>query len=170
MQPGAAGCWELGAAGRWVQRAAPPSQCRAHRQACLAGEATLPHKQIAHCGSLTVPLPPPLPAPGAEVLAELLRREQELGITPDPEVDAYMRATALGGKGNLIGETPAPPPAAAPPLPPRAPPPPPPGRCHGGPAGARLPCGTLTTAPPLSSSLTTAPPLSSSPHNRQSRS
>lgn len=32
-----------------------------------------------------------------ELLAELSRREKESGITPDPEIDAFMKATALAG-------------------------------------------------------------------------
>ncbi|PQQ16563.1 hypothetical protein Pyn_19705 [Prunus yedoensis var. nudiflora] len=33
-----------------------------------------------------------------ELLAELSRREKESGITPDPEIDAFMKATALAGQ------------------------------------------------------------------------
>lgn len=33
-----------------------------------------------------------------EMLAELSRREKEAGIKPDPEIDAYMKATALAGQ------------------------------------------------------------------------
>lgn len=33
-----------------------------------------------------------------ELLAELSRREKELGITPDPEIDAFMKATAQAGQ------------------------------------------------------------------------
>ncbi|KAL0417621.1 UNVERIFIED_CONTAM: Pleiotropic drug resistance protein 2 [Sesamum radiatum] len=32
-----------------------------------------------------------------EMLSELSRREKEAGIKPDPEIDAFMKATALGG-------------------------------------------------------------------------
>ncbi|EFN59136.1 hypothetical protein CHLNCDRAFT_137957 [Chlorella variabilis] len=38
------------------------------------------------------------------VLEELAAKERELCISPDPEVDAYMRATAVAGKGNLMVE------------------------------------------------------------------
>ncbi|CAM8980801.1 unnamed protein product [Rhodiola kirilowii] len=38
-----------------------------------------------------------------EMLAELCRREKEAGIKPDPEIDAFMKATALSGqKTNLV--------------------------------------------------------------------
>lgn len=33
-----------------------------------------------------------------DLQAELSRREKELGITPDPEIDAFMKATALAGQ------------------------------------------------------------------------
>lgn len=33
-----------------------------------------------------------------EMLAELSRREMEAGIKPDPEIDAFMKATALAGQ------------------------------------------------------------------------
>lgn len=33
-----------------------------------------------------------------EMLAELLRREKEAGIKPDPEIDAFMKATSLAGQ------------------------------------------------------------------------
>ncbi|KAH9738357.1 ABC transporter G family member 34 [Citrus sinensis] len=33
-----------------------------------------------------------------EMLAEISRREKEAGIKPDPEIDAYMKATALAGQ------------------------------------------------------------------------
>ncbi|KAI4348998.1 hypothetical protein L6164_009657 [Bauhinia variegata] len=33
-----------------------------------------------------------------EMLAELSRREKEVGIKPDPEIDAFMKATALSGQ------------------------------------------------------------------------
>lgn len=33
-----------------------------------------------------------------ELLAELSRREKESGITPDPEIDTFMKATALAGQ------------------------------------------------------------------------
>ncbi|KAJ7971515.1 Pleiotropic drug resistance ABC transporter [Quillaja saponaria] len=40
-----------------------------------------------------------------EMLAELSRREKEAGIKPDPEIDAFMKATALSGqKTSLITE------------------------------------------------------------------
>lgn len=32
------------------------------------------------------------------MLAELSRREKEAGIKPDPEIDAFMKATALVGQ------------------------------------------------------------------------
>lgn len=32
------------------------------------------------------------------MLAELSRREKEAGIKPDPEVDAFMKATAVAGQ------------------------------------------------------------------------
>ena len=32
------------------------------------------------------------------MLAEISRREKEAGIKPDPEIDAYMKATALAGQ------------------------------------------------------------------------
>ncbi|KAI4348999.1 hypothetical protein L6164_009658 [Bauhinia variegata] len=37
-----------------------------------------------------------------EMLAELSRREKELGIKPDPEIDAFMKATALSGQKNSL--------------------------------------------------------------------
>lgn len=33
-----------------------------------------------------------------EMLAELSRREKESGIKPDPEIDAFMKATAVAGQ------------------------------------------------------------------------
>lgn len=33
-----------------------------------------------------------------EMLAELSKREREAGIKPDPEIDAFMKATALSGQ------------------------------------------------------------------------
>ncbi|RZC83900.1 hypothetical protein C5167_046685 [Papaver somniferum] len=33
-----------------------------------------------------------------EILAELSKREQETGIEPDPQIDAFMKATAMGGQ------------------------------------------------------------------------
>ena len=33
-----------------------------------------------------------------ELLAELSRREAEAGIEPDPEIDAFMKATAITGQ------------------------------------------------------------------------
>jgi hypothetical protein len=33
-----------------------------------------------------------------EMLAELSRRERETGIKPDPEIDAFMKATAILGQ------------------------------------------------------------------------
>lgn len=33
-----------------------------------------------------------------EMLAELSRREQDVGIKPDPEIDAFMKATAVAGQ------------------------------------------------------------------------
>ena len=33
-----------------------------------------------------------------ELLAELSRREKEAGIKPDPEIDAFMKATAMAGQ------------------------------------------------------------------------
>ena len=38
----------------------------------------------------------------ADELQELLRREQEAGITPDPELDAFMRAEVRTGKRESI--------------------------------------------------------------------
>ena len=32
-----------------------------------------------------------------EMLAELSRREKEAGIKPDPEIDAFMKATSMSG-------------------------------------------------------------------------
>lgn len=38
-----------------------------------------------------------------EMLAELSRREKEAGIKPDPEIDAFMKATAITGQeGSLV--------------------------------------------------------------------
>ncbi|XP_061340282.1 ABC transporter G family member 39-like isoform X3 [Gastrolobium bilobum] len=36
--------------------------------------------------------------PRCEMLVELLRKEREAGIKPDPEIDAYMKATAMSGQ------------------------------------------------------------------------
>lgn len=33
-----------------------------------------------------------------DLVAELLRREKEAGIKPDPEIDAFMKATAVAGQ------------------------------------------------------------------------
>lgn len=33
-----------------------------------------------------------------EMLSELSRREKDAGINPDPEIDAFMKATALEGQ------------------------------------------------------------------------
>jgi hypothetical protein len=33
-----------------------------------------------------------------EMLVELSRREREAGIKPDPEIDAFMKATAMSGQ------------------------------------------------------------------------
>lgn len=38
------------------------------------------------------------------IASEVAARERELGITPDPEVDAFMQATSVAGKQNLIVE------------------------------------------------------------------
>ena len=82
-----------------------------------AGTASRIHGGI-NPGMLGVPLPvcrlmcdhhgaPPAPLPPRAVaLEEVLRREAELGVTPDPQVDAYMRGSAFAkGKGNLIVAT-----------------------------------------------------------------
>jgi ABC-type multidrug transport system ATPase subunit len=37
-----------------------------------------------------------------DMLAELAKREREAGIKPDPEIDAYMKATAVQGKESNI--------------------------------------------------------------------
>ncbi|MQM16819.1 hypothetical protein Taro_049778 [Colocasia esculenta] len=37
-----------------------------------------------------------------EILLELLRREKNAGIKPDPEIDAFMKASALEGQGTSI--------------------------------------------------------------------
>ncbi|MCD7447230.1 Pleiotropic drug resistance protein 2 [Datura stramonium] len=37
-----------------------------------------------------------------ELLAELSRREKELGIKPDPEIDAFMKATAVAGQESSL--------------------------------------------------------------------
>ncbi|KAK3408153.1 hypothetical protein EUGRSUZ_J00451 [Eucalyptus grandis] len=37
-----------------------------------------------------------------EMLAELSRREREAGIKPDPEIDAFMKATAITGQENSL--------------------------------------------------------------------
>jgi hypothetical protein len=37
-----------------------------------------------------------------EMLAELARRERDAGIKPDPEIDAYMKATAVQGQETNI--------------------------------------------------------------------
>jgi len=36
------------------------------------------------------------------MLAELSRREREAGIKPDPEIDAFMKATAITGQENSL--------------------------------------------------------------------
>ncbi|GFY93424.1 pleiotropic drug resistance 6 [Actinidia rufa] len=38
-----------------------------------------------------------------EMLMELLRREKEAGIKPDPEIDAFMKATAVSGQETSLG-------------------------------------------------------------------
>ncbi len=38
----------------------------------------------------------------ADELEELLKREKEMGITPDPELDAYMRAEIRTGNRESI--------------------------------------------------------------------
>jgi hypothetical protein len=35
------------------------------------------------------------------VLSTLVQREKEMGITPDPELDAFMTASAFGGRHSL---------------------------------------------------------------------
>ena len=38
-----------------------------------------------------------------DLLTELSRREKEVGIKPDPEIDAFMKATAMAGQEtNLV--------------------------------------------------------------------
>ncbi|KAE8682026.1 Pleiotropic drug resistance protein 2 [Hibiscus syriacus] len=37
-----------------------------------------------------------------ELLAELSRREKQAGIKPDPEIDAFMKATAMGGQNTSL--------------------------------------------------------------------
>ncbi|MCL7045571.1 hypothetical protein MKW94_009630 [Papaver nudicaule] len=37
-----------------------------------------------------------------DLLAELLRREKEAGIKPDADIDAFMKATAIQGKGSSV--------------------------------------------------------------------
>lgn len=37
-----------------------------------------------------------------ELLAELLRREKEARIKPDPDIDAYMKATAIAGQKTTL--------------------------------------------------------------------
>lgn len=37
-----------------------------------------------------------------ELLAELSRREKEAGIKPDPEIDAFMKATAMSGQEHSL--------------------------------------------------------------------
>ena len=39
-----------------------------------------------------------------DVIEEVVRREQELGIEPDPVLDAFLKAIAFGNKGNLVVE------------------------------------------------------------------
>lgn len=38
-----------------------------------------------------------------EMLTELSRREREAGIKPDPEIDAFMKATAMVGQQTNLG-------------------------------------------------------------------
>lgn len=38
-----------------------------------------------------------------ELLAELTRREKDAGIKPDPEIDAFMKATAMSGLETNLG-------------------------------------------------------------------
>ena len=38
-----------------------------------------------------------------ELLAELSRREKDAGIKPDPEIDAFMKATAMSGLKTSLG-------------------------------------------------------------------
>lgn len=37
-----------------------------------------------------------------ELLAELSRREKQAGIKPDPEIDAFMKATAMAGQNTSL--------------------------------------------------------------------
>ena len=37
-----------------------------------------------------------------EILKELSKREKEEGIKPDPEIDAFMKATAMAGQENSL--------------------------------------------------------------------
>lgn len=37
-----------------------------------------------------------------QMLAELLRREKESGIIPDPDIDAFMKATSLAGQKSSL--------------------------------------------------------------------
>ena len=54
---------------------------------------------------------PPTPPPAA-LMEELEEKEKELGVTPDPATEAYMKATSLGGargrhsRGHCTGRCP----------------------------------------------------------------
>lgn len=37
-----------------------------------------------------------------DLLAELSRREKDVGIKPDPEIDAFMKATAMSGQQSSL--------------------------------------------------------------------
>ena len=37
-----------------------------------------------------------------DLLAELSRREKQAGIKPDPEIDAFMKATAIAGQNTSL--------------------------------------------------------------------
>ena len=73
---------------------APPACPQPAPAPCLALPAAHPH----------APLPHPAPAPAAGVLLQLAAREEALGIVPDPELDAFMKAHAFGGSHSLAVE------------------------------------------------------------------
>lgn len=72
--------------------------------------ASYVHQHDEHYGELTVretvDFAARVQSSGYEkhMLEDLVAREHELGIAPDPELDAYMKATAFGSRNNLIVE------------------------------------------------------------------
>lgn len=64
-----------------------------HRHWLLVGTCTLVRECVLCCAVVVV---------AAVYVDELRRREKELGVEPDPEVDAFLKAEAVEGKRSNI--------------------------------------------------------------------